>query len=184
MSQPPYPPQGGNESGGEQPAESSGWGQSDASDEPTRQFGQPPVWVHHNAFQQGLEVGDQALRLRHEHTGLEPGARDTALDRLHQAMLMFAAGRSTAVRRFLVDDGVGIERSPWEGIIKTAQKKKCDAIVMASHGRRGLARGVDQQRQGQGVQGRGSVVAARLGSGLDQQIQPDGEGERRCSRCG
>jgi nucleotide-binding universal stress UspA family protein len=32
-----------------------------------------------------------------------------------------------------------VERSPWEGIIKTAQKKKCDAIVMASHGRRGLA---------------------------------------------
>ena len=32
-----------------------------------------------------------------------------------------------------------IERSPWEGIIKTAQKKKCDAIVMASHGRRGVS---------------------------------------------
>lgn len=32
-----------------------------------------------------------------------------------------------------------VERTPWEGIIKIAQKKKCDAIVMASHGRRGLA---------------------------------------------
>ena len=28
--------------------------------------------------------------------------------------------------------------SPWEGIIKTAKAKKCDLIVMASHGRRGL----------------------------------------------
>src|SRR5687768_6820294 len=43
MSQPPNPPQGGNEPGGEQPAENSGWGQSEDSDEPTRQFGQPPV---------------------------------------------------------------------------------------------------------------------------------------------
>ena len=29
--------------------------------------------------------------------------------------------------------------NPWEGIIRTANAKKCDLIVMASHGRRGLA---------------------------------------------
>jgi nucleotide-binding universal stress UspA family protein len=29
--------------------------------------------------------------------------------------------------------------TPWEGIIKTAGKLKCDTIVMASHGRGGLA---------------------------------------------
>ena len=29
--------------------------------------------------------------------------------------------------------------NPWEGIIKTARAKKCDLIVMASHGRRGLS---------------------------------------------
>ncbi|HEX9391206.1 MAG TPA: universal stress protein [Usitatibacteraceae bacterium] len=29
--------------------------------------------------------------------------------------------------------------NPYEGIIKTAVKKKCDLIVMASHGRRGLS---------------------------------------------
>ena len=28
---------------------------------------------------------------------------------------------------------------PWNAIIKTARNKKCDLIVMASHGRRGLA---------------------------------------------
>jgi len=27
---------------------------------------------------------------------------------------------------------------PWQGIIRTAKTKKCDVIVMASHGRRGL----------------------------------------------
>jgi nucleotide-binding universal stress UspA family protein len=29
--------------------------------------------------------------------------------------------------------------SPWQGIIGAAKKNKCDLIVMASHGRRGLA---------------------------------------------
>lgn len=29
--------------------------------------------------------------------------------------------------------------SPWEGIVRTAKAKKCDLIVMASHGRKGLA---------------------------------------------
>jgi nucleotide-binding universal stress UspA family protein len=28
---------------------------------------------------------------------------------------------------------------PWEGILKTARAKRCDLIVMASHGRRGLS---------------------------------------------
>ena len=37
-------------------------------------------------------------------------------------------------------DGLAvIERTPWEGIIKVARAKRCDLIVMASHGRRGLA---------------------------------------------
>lgn len=29
-------------------------------------------------------------------------------------------------------------RKPWEGILKAARSRKCDAIVMASHGRGGL----------------------------------------------
>ena len=32
-----------------------------------------------------------------------------------------------------------VHDQPWEGIIETARKKKCDTIVMASHGRRGIA---------------------------------------------
>jgi hypothetical protein len=40
MSQPPYPPQGGNESGGDQPG-SSGWNSPGGSDDPTRKFESP-----------------------------------------------------------------------------------------------------------------------------------------------
>jgi nucleotide-binding universal stress UspA family protein len=31
-----------------------------------------------------------------------------------------------------------VERSPYEGIVATAKKRKCDVIFIASHGRRGL----------------------------------------------
>jgi adenine-specific DNA methylase len=40
-----------------------------------------------------------------------PGA--TVLDRLHQAMVLFGAGRGEAVRRFLVDEGVGRNPMFW-----------------------------------------------------------------------
>jgi hypothetical protein len=42
-----------------------------------------------------------------------PPAGATVLDRVHQAMLLFGAGRSEAVRRFLVDEGVGGEARFW-----------------------------------------------------------------------
>ena len=32
-----------------------------------------------------------------------------------------------------------LSSQPWEGILKTARAKRCDLIVMASHGRRGIA---------------------------------------------
>lgn len=41
----------------------------------------------------------------------KPGS--TSLDRLHQAMILFAAGRGEALRRFLVDDGVGKDQKFW-----------------------------------------------------------------------
>ncbi len=37
----------------------------------------------------------------------------TVLDRMHQAMLLFASGRSEALRRFLVEEGVGQETHFW-----------------------------------------------------------------------
>jgi putative DNA methylase len=41
----------------------------------------------------------------------KPGS--TTLDRLHQAMILFAAGRGEGLRRFLVDDGVGKDQKFW-----------------------------------------------------------------------
>jgi hypothetical protein len=40
-----------------------------------------------------------------------PGA--TVLDRLHQAMVLFAAGRGEALKRFLVEEGVGRDGRFW-----------------------------------------------------------------------
>jgi hypothetical protein len=37
----------------------------------------------------------------------------TVLDRVHQAMLLFAAGRSEGLRHFLVDDGIGRDKQFW-----------------------------------------------------------------------
>ena len=42
-----------------------------------------------------------------------PPAGATSLDRLHQAMLLFATGRSEALKRFLVDEGVGKDQRFW-----------------------------------------------------------------------
>jgi adenine-specific DNA methylase len=41
-----------------------------------------------------------------------PGA--TVLDQVHQAMILFAAGRGEAMKRFLVDDGIGKNAAFWK----------------------------------------------------------------------
>lgn len=40
-------------------------------------------------------------------------AGQTTLDQIHQAMLLFGAGRSTALKRFLVDEGIGKAERFW-----------------------------------------------------------------------
>ena len=47
--------------------------------------------------------------------------------------------RATASEKVSCQAFAVTERTPWEGIVKTARSKKCDLIVMASHGRRGIA---------------------------------------------
>jgi putative DNA methylase len=42
-----------------------------------------------------------------------PQAGATVLDRLHQTMILFAAGRSEAMRRFMVEEGVGRDTRVW-----------------------------------------------------------------------
>jgi nucleotide-binding universal stress UspA family protein len=52
----------------------------------------------------------------------------------------------TAIAREALKAGVRFEpvvqtaRTPYEGIVEAAQKRKCDLILMSSHGRRGLMR--------------------------------------------
>jgi len=43
-----------------------------------------------------------------------PTPGETTLDKVHQAMILFAAGRATAVRRFLVEEGVGRSTQFWK----------------------------------------------------------------------
>lgn len=47
-----------------------------------------------------------------EKTVSKPG--ETVLDRVHQAMILFAAGRSEALKRFLVEDGAGNDPGLWK----------------------------------------------------------------------
>ena len=44
--------------------------------------------------------------------GPKPGT--TVLDRLHQTMVLFAAGRGEAMKRFLVDEGIGKDARFWK----------------------------------------------------------------------
>ena len=46
-------------------------------------------------------------------TGQAQGEARTVLDRVHQAMLLFASGRGEALKRFLVDDGIGKDERFW-----------------------------------------------------------------------
>jgi nucleotide-binding universal stress UspA family protein len=57
---------------------------------------------------------------------------DSAAKYLKRIALEAAAAGVTCETTYLVDD------RPYEAIIKTAEDKGCDLIVMASHGRRGV----------------------------------------------
>ena len=51
-----------------------------------------------------------------------------------------ATGKVEAQASGVTCDKVSVvQEHPWQAIIKVAQSKKCDLIVMASHGRRGVA---------------------------------------------
>jgi len=43
-----------------------------------------------------------------------PKAGSTVLDRIHQSMILFAAGRSEALKRFLVEEGAGNDQRFWQ----------------------------------------------------------------------
>ena len=50
-----------------------------------------------------------------------------------------AAVKLAAAKGVAADAVMGKQFVPWEGIVETARKKKCDVVFMASHGRRGIA---------------------------------------------
>lgn len=57
-----------------------------------------------------LEVGEE----KEEDFGDVAEIGKTTLDRVHQSMLLFAAGQSDALKRFLVDDGIGNNAQFWK----------------------------------------------------------------------
>jgi len=58
-----------------------------------------------------LTEGEDAEMAWQEKTVTRIG--ETTLDRIHQAMILFAAGRGEALKRFMVDDGVGRAGKFW-----------------------------------------------------------------------
>lgn len=76
------------------------------------------------------EIGPYDVRSEKELRELARTAGGKYLDRVE------AAAKSATVKfeRVLVESD-----DPWRGIIKAAQRKKCDLIMMAAHGRRGLS---------------------------------------------
>ncbi|VEN75476.1 Adenine-specific DNA methylase [Candidatus Desulfarcum epimagneticum] len=56
--------------------------------------------------------GEQESAMKRAELDLPPAGK-TGLDQLHQAMLLFTAGRGAALKRFLVDDGIGANPQFW-----------------------------------------------------------------------
>jgi hypothetical protein len=63
------------------------------------------------AFTEELERAEEEEGGWGQKNAPRPGS--TALDRLHQAMILFAAGRSEAMKRFLVEEGAGRDARFW-----------------------------------------------------------------------
>ena len=61
----------------------------------------------------GLEgkEGDQSAGTLLETAVSKPG--ETVLDRIHRSMILFAAGRSEALKRFLIEEGIGRDPHFW-----------------------------------------------------------------------
>ena len=69
-------------------------------------------------------------RLQTEYKAASEKAANEALDKVEKAL---SRSKVACARSFTTDP------LPWHGILETARKRKCDLIVMASHGRGGLA---------------------------------------------
>jgi len=97
----------------------------------------PETGIHPQEVGEGSHIEKPELKA--------PQAGSTVLDRVHQAMILFAAGRGEALKRFLVKEGVGKDARFW----KLAQS--LSALY---------APGIDEKRWGDGV------LARKKGLGL------------------
>ena len=79
-------------------------------EEPARAAGRKKSSAQLNMFAE-LTEGEDAEVAWKEKTVKRVG--ETALDRVHQAMILFAAGRGEALKRFVVEDGVGQDGKFW-----------------------------------------------------------------------
>lgn len=59
--------------------------------------------------------------------------------RAHAGKLLAAVTRAAEAAGVTCGVHVAPSRTVWEGIVEAARRKRCDLIVMASHGRRGIA---------------------------------------------
>lgn len=74
-----------------------------------------------------------------------PPSGQTVLDRVHQSMILFAAGRGEALRRFLVDEGAGRDQRFW----RLAQALA--ALYPAGSDERRWVEGVQARKKGLGL---------------------------------
>jgi nucleotide-binding universal stress UspA family protein len=71
--------------------------------------------------------------------GVTPHLYKQRANALMQKVL--APAEKLAKKSGVACEAIGVNaQEPWTGILHAAQKRKCDLIVMASHGRRGIAR--------------------------------------------
>lgn len=63
------------------------------------------------------------------------------LDQLHEDAVQHLGEFEASAKNagIICETATSVEFSPYEGIIRTAEQKGCDLILMASHGRKGLA---------------------------------------------
>ncbi|MGH8800651.1 MAG: universal stress protein [Casimicrobiaceae bacterium] len=53
--------------------------------------------------------------------------------------ILGAVGKKAKSARVAFDSARAVDSTPWRAILAAARKHRCDAIVMASHGRRGVS---------------------------------------------
>ena len=81
----------------------------------------------------GNDISGEAIVERHG---------KTVLDRIHQSMILFAAGRSEALKRFLVEEGVGRDQRFWSLAqalsalypTQTSEKRWIDGVLARKKG--------------------------------------------------